>query len=106
MYAVIRTGNKQYRVEPGFELLVEKLNDVEAGQPFEVSDVLLYSDGSELAVGTPVVPVTVHCVCVGHEKGDKLRSVKYRRRKNFRRTYGHRQNYTRVLVQKFERKGN
>lgn len=105
MYAVIRTGSKQYRVEPGFELLVEKL-DVEAGQPVEISDVLLYSDGAELSVGRPKVPVTVHCLCVRHEKGDKLRTVKYRRRHNYRRTYGHRQNYTRLLVEKFEKKGN
>ncbi len=105
MYAVIRTGGKQYRVEPNVELLVEKL-PTEAGQPLEITDVLLYSDGQDVAIGTPKVPVTVHCLCVGHEKGDKLRTVKYRRRKNFRRTYGHRQNYTRLLVQKFERKGN
>lgn len=105
MYAVIRTGNKQYRVEPGVELLVEKL-EAEPGKNLELSDVLLYSDGTEVSVGTPQVPVTVHCLCVAHEKGPKLRSVKYRRRKNFRRTYGHRQDYTRLLVQKFERKGN
>jgi large subunit ribosomal protein L21 len=107
VYAVIRTGGKQYRVEPGVELLVEKLGEFEAGQPIELKDVLLYSsDGKDVTFGTPVVPVTVHCVCVAQEKGDKLRTVKYRRRKNYRRTYGHRQNYTRLLVQKFERMGN
>lgn len=104
MYAVIRTGSKQYRVEPGKELLVEKLN-YEPGQAVELGDVLLFSDGDSLSVGTPVLPVTVQCVCVGHEKGPKLRTVKYRRRHNYRRTYGHRQNYTRLLVQKFEKKG-
>ncbi len=106
MYAVIRTGSKQYRVEPGHELLIEKLNGVEAGQPVAISDVLLYSDGQSLAVGTPVVPVTVHCTCVGHESGPKLRTVKYRRRKNYKRTYGHRQEYTRIVVEKFEGQGN
>ncbi len=105
MYAVIRTGNKQYRVEPGVELLVEKL-EVEAGHPYEISDVLLYSDGEQLSVGRPQIPVSVHCVCVGHQSGPKLRTVKYRRRKNSRRTYGHRQEYTRLLVKNFERKGN
>lgn len=105
MYAVIRTGGKQYRVEAGHELLVEKLA-TEAGQNVEMSDVLLFSDESSLAVGTPVLPVTVHCRCVGHEMGPKLRTVKYRRRKNFRRTYGHRQEYTRLLIERFERKGN
>ena len=108
MYAVIRTGSKQYRVEPGFELLVEKLSGVIAGQAVEITDVLLYSpDDKDLSVGTPVVPVTVHCTCVGNEeKGPKLRTVKYRRRKNYRRTYGHRQNYTRLLVDKFEMRAN
>ncbi len=105
MYAVIRTGSKQYRVEPGHELLIEKI-DVEAGQPLLISDVLLYSDGQSLSVGTPVVPVTVHCTVMGHELGDKLRTVKYRRRKNYKRAYGHRQNYTRIVVDKFEGKGN
>ena len=106
MYAVIRTGSKQYRVEPGQELLVEKLDGTEAGKPYELTDVLLYSDGSQLSVGTPRVPLTVHCVCVGDEKGPKLRTVKYRRRKNSRRTHGHRQTYTRLLIEKFESKGN
>jgi len=105
MYAVIRTGNKQYRVENGRELLVEKL-PIEAGQPVQLGDVLLYSDDSQLSIGQPQLPVTVHCLCIGHELGQKLRSVKYRRRKNFRRTYGHRQEYTRLLIQRFERKGN
>lgn len=105
MYAVIRTGNKQYRVEPGNELLVEKLS-VEAGQPVQISDVLLYADGDKLSVGKPVLPVVVHATCLGHEKGPKLKTVKYRRRKNFRRTYGHRQDYTRIVIDKFEQKGN
>ena len=105
MYAVIRTGNKQYRVEPGLELIVEKL-PVEAGKPVELSDVLLYSDDTELSVGRPQVPIIVHCTCLGQELGPKLRTVKYRRRKNYRRTYGHRQDHTRLLVEKFERKGN
>jgi large subunit ribosomal protein L21 len=106
VYAVIRTGSKQYRVEPGLELLVEKLGEFEPGQPVQIQDVLLYSEGSDVAVGTPQVPVTVHCLCVGHEKGPKLHTVKYRRRKNYRRTMGHRQTYTRLLIQKFEKKGN
>jgi large subunit ribosomal protein L21 len=106
VYAVIRTGSKQYRVEPGVELLVEKLADAEAGKSIEMTDVLLYSDGTEVSVGTPLVPVTVHCLCMGNEKGPKLRTIKYRRRKMFKRTYGHRQNYTRLVVQKFEMKGN
>ena len=105
MYAVIRTGSKQYRVEPGRELLVEKLA-VEKGQPVLISDVLLYAEGDSLTVGTPVVPVTVHALCLGEEKGEKLRTIKYRRRHNYKRTMGHRQTYTRLLIEKFEKKGN
>ena len=104
MYAVIRTGSKQYRVEPGQELLVEKL-DVEAGQAHVISDVLLYSDGSDVSIGKPNLPMSVHCLCVGEEKGPKLRTIKYRRRKNYKRAYGHRQTYTRLVVQKIETKG-
>lgn len=106
MYAVIRTGNKQYRVEAGQELLVEKLKDVEPGQAVPITDVLLYSDGESVSVGTPVLPVTVHCKCVAHEKGPKLRTLKYKRRKSTRKTIGHRQSLTRLVVEKFERKGN
>lgn len=105
MYAVIRTGSKQYRVEPGYELLVEKL-EAEPGKGIQISDVLAYSDGTTFTVGKPILPVTVHCTVVCHELGPKLRTVKYRRRKNYRRTYGHRQNYTRLSIDKFENKGN
>ena len=105
MYAIIRDGGHQYRVEPGRELLVEKLA-VEEGQPVEISDVLLYAEGDALSVGTPRVPITVHATCIGHEKGPKLRTIKYRRRKNYKRTMGHRQVYTRLLIEKFEKKGN
>lgn len=105
MYAVIRTGSKQYRVEQGKELLVEKL-ECEPGKAVEMTEVLLYSDGQTVAVGTPVVPVTVHCICVRHELGEKLRTIKYHRRKNYKRTYGHRQTYTRLLIDRFEQRGN
>ncbi len=106
MYAVIRTGSKQYRVEPGSELLVEKLDGAESGKPITLSDVLFYAEGADISVGKPVLSVTVHCTCLGNEKGDKLRTHKYTRRANYHRTYGHRQAYTRLRVDRFERKGN
>ena len=102
MYAVIRTGSKQYRVEPGRELLVEKLADAEPGKPVKITDVLMYSDGKNVQVGTPNVKVTVHCKCVAHEKGAKLITVKYKKRQNYRRRIGHRQAYTRLLIEKLE----
>ncbi|MBI4403563.1 MAG: 50S ribosomal protein L21 [Deltaproteobacteria bacterium] len=104
MYAVIRTGGKQYKVEQGQELLVEKLV-AEPGQTVEISDVLLWANDAEVSVGRPIAPVTVQCRCIGHEKGPKLRAIKYRRRKNYRRTFGHRQLYTRLSVEKIEKKG-
>ncbi len=104
MYAVIRTGSKQYRVEEGRELLVERL-EAEAGKTLEMTDVLFYSDGKEVKVGQPQVPVTVHCLCLGEEKGPKLRTFKYRRRHNYYRRYGHRQTLTRLRVERIERKG-
>ena len=102
MYAVVRTGSKQYRVEPGIEFLVEKL-PVKPGETIQLDDVLLFSDGKTVAVGQPKVSAAVHCLCVKHERGPKLRTVKYRRRKNYRRTMGHRQTYTRLLVEKVEK---
>ena len=129
MYAVVKTGGKQYRVEPGIELLVEKLEDPsEAEQPAEVegkgvesvapvqakpkskpvprnvelSEVLLFSDGSSLSIGRPLLPVSVHCLHLGDERGPKLRTVKYRRRKNSRRSHGHRQWYSRLRVERIE----
>jgi len=106
VYAVIRTGGKQYRVEPGIELLVEKLPGVEPGSKVDLTDVLLYSDGASLSVGKPQVSVTVSCTCLTQEKGPKLHTIKYKRRHNYKRTYGHRQNYTRLVVDGIGTKGN
>lgn len=106
MYAVFRTGGKQYRVETGQELLVEQLRGVEPGQSVPFSDVLLYCDGNDLSVGRPRVPVTIHCLCVGHEKGPKIRTFKYKKRKSHKKTIGHRQTLTRLRVERFERTAN
>ena len=105
MYAVIRSGSKQYRVEPGQELLVELLH-AEPGTALKIDDVLLFSDGSSVAVGTPTCAATVHCTVLGDEKGPKLRTIKYRRRKHYQRKYGHRQGYTRLQIDKIESIGN
>ncbi len=101
MYAVIRTGGKQYRVEAGQEVLVEKLT-VEPGQSVPLTDVLLFSTGDVITVGRPTVPVTVHALCVSHEKGEKLLKFIYRKRKSHRKRIGHRQNYTRLRIEKIE----
>lgn len=102
MYAIVRTGGKQYRVEPGQAFVVEKLKDAQKGSKIQLNDVLMFSDGEALSVGRPKLSAVLHCTSLGDEKGPKLRTVKYRRRKNYRRTYGHRQEYTRLLFDKLE----
>ena len=91
MYAVIETGGKQYRVEVGTELEVELL-DVEPGQSITLERVLLVADGSEAAVGTPVVEgAAVEAEVVGRQRGDKVIAFKYRPKARRRVKKGHRQ---------------
>lgn len=98
MYAVIETGGKQYRVQKGERLRIEKL---EAESGTQVSfPVLLLADGENVKVGKPTVAgATVTATVQGDEKGEKLLIFKYRRRKGYRRKTGHRQQYTAVLIQ-------
>ena len=97
MYAIIRTGGKQYKVCTGDEVLVEKL-DAEVGT--EVSfDVLLYADDAGVKVGKPLVEgVTAKAKVVEHGKGDKVIVFKYKPKKNIRKKQGHRQPYTKVEI--------
>ena len=94
MYAVIETGGKQYRVEVGTELEVELL-DVEPGQSITLDRVLLVADGSDAAVGTPVVDgAAVEAEVVGATRGDKVIAFKYRPKARRRVKKGHRQDLT------------
>ncbi|MBW1990449.1 MAG: 50S ribosomal protein L21 [Deltaproteobacteria bacterium] len=102
MYAVIRTGGKQYRVAPGQTIRVEKL-DGEVGAEVRFDDVLLYSDGEALSIGRPQVENTaVVGRIVEQDKAKKVLVFKYKRRKGFRRKRGHRQPYTAVYVDRIE----
>lgn len=97
MYAVIRTGGKQYRVEPGDKLRVEKL----PGEPGAklAFDALLVADGDKVDVGRPTVAgVKVEGEVVRHGRGKKIIVFKFRRRKNYRKKQGHRQAFTEVKV--------
>jgi large subunit ribosomal protein L21 len=97
MYAVIETGGKQYRVQKGERLRIEKL-EVESGTTVNFP-VLLVSDGSQVKVGSPhVAGAAVTATVKGEEKGEKLTIFKYRRRKGYRRKTGHRQQYTSVQI--------
>ena len=98
MYAVIRTGGKQYRVREGTRLAVEKL-DAEPGATIEFDQVLLVSDDSGVRIGAPYLEGgRVTAVVQEQGKGRKVGIVKFRRRKGYKRMKGHRQPYTRIQV--------
>lgn len=98
MYAVIRTGGKQYRVAKDDVLTVEKL-DGEAGSKIEFSDVLMVGSGDGVKVGTPVLSgAKVTAELVEQTRGPKLIAFKKRRRQNSRRKKGHRQDLTKVRI--------
>ena len=98
MYAVVVTGGKQYRVMQGEFLRVEKL-DVEAGASVTFDQVLLLGDGDAISVGAPTVAgATVSATVKSHGRGEKIRIVKFRRRKHHRKQMGHRQHYTEIQI--------
>tara|TARA_B100000446_G_scaffold166290_1_gene169362 strand:- start:3185 stop:3496 length:312 start_codon:yes stop_codon:yes gene_type:complete len=98
MYAVVRTGGKQYRLGVGDNVKVEKLPD-EVGNIVELSQILMVSDGGEVKVGTPLVTgASVKAEIVGHGRNKKIRVFKMKRRKQYRRTQGHRQAFTQLKV--------
>jgi large subunit ribosomal protein L21 len=98
MYAVIATGGKQYRVEKGTVLKVEKL-DAEPGATVSFGEVLLLADGDNIKVGSPLLKGgKVEAVVEKHGKGDKKVIVKFRRRKHYLRQGTHRQQYTQVKI--------
>lgn len=96
--AIVRTGGKQYRVEPGAVLRVEKMEG-EVGGSIELSEVLLLGQGAEARVGKPLVEgAKVTGTITAHGRGPKLIVYKFRRRKNYRRKQGHRQAYTEIKI--------
>jgi large subunit ribosomal protein L21 len=98
MYAVVKTGGKQYRVSAGEKLRVEKLA-AEVGAEVVLDQVLAVGEGESLKIGTPVVPgASVRAKIVSHVLGEKLKIFKLRRRKNSKRTQGHRQRYTEIEI--------
>jgi large subunit ribosomal protein L21 len=99
MYAVVSTGGKQYRVQKGDVLRVEKLPG-DVGSPVSFDQVLLMSDGENVQIGQPVLEgVNVGGQIVEQGKSKKIVVFKYKRRKNYRRKQGHRQAYTAVKIQ-------
>ncbi|MFP4252010.1 50S ribosomal protein L21 [Guyparkeria sp. SCN-R1] len=98
MYAVVVTGGKQYRVEQGSKVRVEKLSG-EAGSTVTLDQVLMVGDGSDIKVGTPNVDgASVTAEIVGQGRGKKVEIIKFRRRKHHMKRQGHRQAYTELKI--------
>lgn len=98
MYAVIKTGGKQYRVAAGQAIKVEALG-AEPGSEITFDEVLAVADGDDVRVGTPrLAGVTVKATVIGHGRHPKVTIFKMRRRKHFQKHGGHRQNFTEVRI--------
>jgi large subunit ribosomal protein L21 len=98
MYAVIKTGGKQYKVAAGEKIKVEQIA-ADVGQEIVIDQVLAVGDGSQIKVGTPLVSgATVKATVVAHGRHEKVRIFKLRRRKHYQKRQGHRQNYTELQI--------
>ena len=102
MYAVIKTGGKQYKVAEGDTLKVEKLTS-EVGKSVNIDSVLSVVDGEKVTIGTPVIKgANVGATVVSHGRGNKVIIFKMNRRKHYRKTQGHRQGFTELKINKIE----
>jgi large subunit ribosomal protein L21 len=98
MYAVVKTGGKQYRVSAGEKLRIEQI-PAEVGQEIVLDQVLAVADGDNVRMGTPLVSgAKVSAKVLAHGRGDKVHIFKMRRRKHYRKSQGHRQNYTEIQI--------
>ncbi|KIQ98116.1 MULTISPECIES: 50S ribosomal protein L21 [Lysobacteraceae] len=97
MYAVVVTGGKQYRVMQGETLRVELL-EAEAGSEIKFDNILMLGDGEGVKLGDELKGATVSAKVVGHGRADKIRIIKFRRRKHHRKQMGHRQHYTEIEI--------
>ena len=98
MFAVIKTGGKQYRVSPGDKLRVESLQ-VDEGEAFDLDHVLMVGEGADVTIGSPLVSgAVVSAKVLSHGRGKKIDIVKFRRRKHYRRQMGHRQGFTEIEI--------
>jgi large subunit ribosomal protein L21 len=98
MYAIIQTGGKQVKVEAGQEIYIEKL-DVEAGDSYTFTEVIMVG-GEKTVIGSPLVEnAKVVAKVLKHGRGKKIIVFKYKVRKNYRKTQGHRQAYTKLVIE-------
>ena len=100
MYAVIKTGGKQFKVAEGDTLKVEKLA-TEVGKALNLNSVLTLVDGDKVTIGTPIVKgASVDATVISHGKRDKVKIFKMNRRKGYRKSQGHRQGFTEIKIDK------
>ena len=98
MYAVVKTGGKQYRITPGEKLKVEQIA-ADVGAEVVLDQVLMVGEGDSVRVGQPTVAgATVKATVLSHGRGDKVEIFKMRRRKHYQKHQGHRQNYTELKI--------
>ena len=97
MFAIIRVGGKQYRVENGTQILVDRLH-VEEGSAVEGVEVLMLVDGDSTQIGAPTLEIPVGVTALRHQMGKKIRVFKYKAKKNYRRRIGSRPHQTLIRV--------
>jgi large subunit ribosomal protein L21 len=99
MYAVIKTGGKQYRVSSGEKLKIELLGDAEVGSQVDLDQVLVVADGENVTFGRPMIAgAKVVATVLSHGRHDKVKIFKMRRRKHYQKHQGHRQHFTEVRI--------
>jgi len=102
MYAIIKTGGKQYRVQEGDKLKVEKL-ETEVGKKHTFSEVMMVGEGDKVTIGTPLVEkASVEAKIIAQGKGKKVNIIKFRRRKHHLKRQGHRQLFTEIEIGKIK----
>ncbi len=98
MYAVVKTGGKQYKVAVGEKLKVEQIA-ADIDSQIVLNEVLMVADGDAVAIGAPLVAgASIKATVVSHGRGEKVRIFKMRRRKHYQKRQGHRQNYTEIRI--------
>lgn len=103
-YAIVRQDGKQWVVSPGSTLYIDR-TEAEPGTDFTISNVLFYKSGDKILIGRPLVnDAVVTCTVVKHLRGKKIIVFKKKRRKNYKKTIGHRQNYTELRVKEISLK--
>jgi len=100
MYAIIKSGGKQYRIAEGMSVKLEKFPNAE-GEEVDIKEVLVVNDGEQTLIGSPFVEgAYVHGKILSHGRARKVTAFKYKRRKDYKKKIGHRQPYTELFVEK------